>query len=89
MKDGNKIADGICNCDNGKIRHKPNQSHSEFGLPVDNASPTIAFVPIATRASPTAIRDNMEKSKGGHGGGDAQGAGGTMDGARKMLICHH
>ena len=30
MKDGNKIADGICNCDNGKIRHKPNQSHSEF-----------------------------------------------------------
>ena len=30
MDDENKIANGICNCDNGKIRHKPNQSHSEF-----------------------------------------------------------
>ena len=38
-------------------------------------SPAKAHVLITTKASPTVIRDAMEKSKGCHGGGDVQGAG--------------
>ena len=50
-------------------------------MPVANAPPGMAFVPIAAKASPTVIGDDMKKSKGRYGDGGMQGAGGTSDGA--------
>ena len=49
-------------------------------------SPAIALVPIAAIASPTAIRDDMEKSNGRYEGGDVQGAGRIGSGAWKKPV---